>query len=354
MLKSKLTHYPLKFIRPAGTSRGIMLVKNSWIIALQDKNLEGFGEFSIIETLSPDWSLEYPKILKQIIQRINAGELIESLIQEYSHYPSIVFGLETALLDLQNGGKRELFNTNFFSGKQRIPINGLIWMNDAGTMLESIKEKLDLGFNCIKLKIGAIDFPRELELLQFIRKTFDSNTIEIRVDANGAFSFDRALEVLRDLAQLEIHSIEQPIRQGQIQEMAKLCSATPTPIALDEELIGIHEYSDKKQLLEQIRPQYIILKPSLHGGLKGSKEWIELAEELHIGWWITSALESNIGLNAIAQFASTFNTKMYQGLGTGSLYHNNISSPLTVEKGHIFYDQDKEWIIPSNVSLEFS
>lgn len=351
MLKAKITHYPLKFIKPAGTSRGVLHTKNSWILTLSDGRNEGYGEFSIIETLSPDWSTDYPKTLIEIAEQINKGIGIDDLIQKHKAKPSIVFGLETAQLDLKYGGQRMLFQTNFFSGKQQIPINGLIWMNDAATMKQSIEDKLQEGFDCIKLKIGAIDYEDELQLLKSIRDSFSENEIEIRVDANGAFSPAEAKIVLDDLHSLAIHSIEQPIKQGQIKEMAELCRSAATPIALDEELIGIHDKKNKTDLLDQIQPQYIILKPSLHGGIRGSREWIHLAEERNIGWWMTSALESNIGLNCISQFASSFASKMYQGLGTGSLYHNNIESPLTVEKGHIFYNPRKEWVIPSDISF---
>lgn len=349
MLKAKLTPYTLDFIKPAGTSRGIMLKKKSWILALSDGQNTGLGEFSIIESLSPDWSDEYENQLQHICTLINQSASIEELINQFSESSSIVFGLETAYFDLKNGGKRIIFDTPFYREQQAIPINGLIWMNDKVTMLKSIEEKLKLNFNCIKLKIGAIDYEDEMNLLQFIRNSFPKEVIEIRVDANGAFAPEYVKKVLYQLAKLDIHSIEQPIKPGQVQEMAALCENTPTPIALDEELIGIHDYHRKSELIEIIQPQYIILKPSLHGGIKGSTEWIEIADSKQVSWWMTSALESNIGLNAIAQLTSTFDNKLYQGLGTGALYHNNIESPLTVANGHIFYDSDKNWTIPEYI-----
>lgn len=349
MLKAKILPYTMRFIKPAGTSRGVMLEKNSWILSLEENGIYGLGEFSIIESLSPDWSEDYESALQNIENALNEGKEVKQLIEIYKEFPSIVFGLETAELDLRNGGKRMIFDTSFFHSKQQIPINGLIWMNDKETMLQSIEEKLKLNFNCIKLKIGAIDYADEIQLLRHIRNSFSKELIEIRVDANGAFDPEKAVKVLDELAELDIHSIEQPIKQGQMNEMAKLCESTPTPIALDEELIGIHTIQKKKELIGSIQPQYIILKPSLHGGLQGSREWIEIAEKQNISWWMTSALESNIGLNAIAQFASTFDNDMPQGLGTGSLYHNNIESPLTVKNGHIFTEASKKWIIPDHI-----
>jgi o-succinylbenzoate synthase len=353
MLKAKLFPLELKFIKPAGTSRGVMTIKKSWILSIKDieKDIYGFGEFSIIESLSPDWSENYISTLEEITNQIKNYDKLEELILEFKSFPSIIFGLETALSDLQNGGIRRIFDNSFYNSSLKTPINGLIWMNNKETMFQSIQDKLEDGFDCIKMKIGAIEYQDEIKLLEFIRSKFSKEKIEIRVDANGAFKPDDALQILADLNRLNIHSIEQPIKQGQIKEMAHLCSNTPTPIALDEELIGVNSKVDKIELLDRIQPQYIILKPSLHGGISGSTEWIELAEQRKIGWWMTSALESNIGLNAIAQFAASFNTKMPQGLGTGSLYHNNIDAPLTVKNGHIFYDKNKNWGIPKRFSF---
>lgn len=347
MLVAKIIPHHLDFIKPAGTSRGVMNIKKSWILSVFDpeRDIYGLGEFSIIESLSPDWDEDYEKLIHDIASRIESIDDFPALIIEYNEKPSIVFALETAFADLRNGGVRKIFDTKFFKGKERIPINGLIWMNNKETMLSSIREKLEMGFDCIKLKIGAIDYKDELELLKFIRSKFSKEEIEIRVDANGAFDFETAKGVLDDLNQLDIHSIEQPIKSNQLKEMAWLCKNGSTPIALDEELIS-NDFR-KKEIIKNILPQYIILKPSLHGGFSGSKEWIELAEKNGAKWWLTSALESNIGLNAIAQFASDLQTKMPQGLGTGSLYHNNIDSPLTVFNGHIFYNTNKDWNIPS-------
>ena len=252
-------------------------------------------------------------------------------LEDLAHYPSIRFGIETAILDLKTGGKQKLFDTPFTRGLEKIRINGLIWMGSSESMSQQIAEKLEAGFRCIKMKIGAIPWEEEFRLLAELRNNFSANDIEIRVDANGAYSPDDAPRILENLASLEVHSIEQPIKAGQWDAMAKLCQATPCPIALDEELIGIYQEEKQSELLDHIRPQYIILKPSLHGGISGTQQWISAAQALHIPWWITSALESNLGLNAIAQLASSYKLKLPQGLGTGSLYVKNIPSPLHLE-----------------------
>ena len=256
---------------------------------------------------------------------------------------SVPFGFETAFLDLENGGKRIIYKNDFSLNQKTIPINGLVWMGDKEFMNKQIKEKLKTGFSCIKMKIGAIDFNAEVELLKSIRNEFSSKEIELRVDANGAFNPKNALEKLKRLSALEIHSIEQPIKQGQIEEMADLCAKTPLPIALDEELIGVFTSEEKEKIITAINPQYIILKPSLIGGFAGSKEWIKLAEENKSGWWITSALESNIGLNAIAQFTYTLQNNLPQGLGTGGLFTNNFESPLEVKNGALQYNPILNW-----------
>jgi L-alanine-DL-glutamate epimerase-like enolase superfamily enzyme len=275
--------------------------------------------------------LSYEEKLKEVCENINY--FIEHL-SELEVFPSILFGIETALLGLKN--KMKLFDTPFTRGEVGMPINGLIWMGSKEFMLQQIEEKLNAGFSCLKMKIGAIDFENELDILSSIRKRFSASEIEFRVDANGAFHPNQALEKLEKLAKFELHSIEQPIKAGQREEMANLCAQTPLPIALDEELIGIVGVENKKRLLDTIKPQYIILKPSLHGGILGSKEWIQLACQQNIPWWMTSALESNVGLNCITQFASTFENALPQGLGTGGLYENNTPSKLQIEKGCIY------------------
>ena len=248
-------------------------------------------------------------------------------------YPSMLFGLETAKRQLDNGGGIDLFNTPFGRGEEGITINGLIWMGTFDEMFQRLEAKLKAGFHCVKLKIGAIDFEKELRLIQHIRQHFSRKEVELRVDANGGFTPDNAMQRLEALAKYDIHSIEQPIRQHQWKEMARLCKNSPLPIALDEELIGVNDLTEKNQLLDTIQPQYIILKPSLHGGISGTREWIKLAKERGIGSWITSALESNIGLNAIAQLTADIygpHITMAQGLGTGQLFSDNIPMPLEI------------------------
>jgi len=331
----------LNFKRPSGTSRGILKTKETWFIILNDNEKQGIGECGILRTLSVDDRPDYEEKLKWACQNIHLGVVV--LLKELYEFPSIQFGLEQAFLSLQSHTMFDLFPSEFTKGNQAIPINGLVWMGDKEFMKTQIKEKLATGFSCIKMKIGAIDFKTEMELLTSIRKEFSSNEIELRVDANGGFDPNNALEKLKRLSELEIHSIEQPIKQGQFEQMASLCEKTPLPIALDEELIGVFSVTKKQEILQTIQPQYIILKPSLVGGFKGSKEWIEKAESHNVGWWVTSALESNVGLNAIAQWTFTLNSNMPQGLGTGGLYTNNIESPLEIEKGSLKYNTSKKW-----------
>lgn len=319
------------FKRPSGTSRGILTEKKCWLLSVWNPTnpaIKGKGECSIIEGLSPDYENDeqYEAILEALV---NDPDL------DLSNYPSIKFGFESALLDLEHGGKRIYFDNDFAKGKHKIPINGLVWMGDEVFMQEQIAEKLTQGFKTIKMKIGAIDLETELKLLQSIRNNYSKDEITLRVDANGAFQPGEAISVLQRLSELDIHSIEQPIKPGQWNEMSKLCLNTPTPIALDEELIGINDPDQKVALLETIRPQFIILKPSLHGGISGAREWITLAENRSIPWWMTSALESNIGLKAIAQLTAEYDVSLPQGLGTGSLYTDNIPSNLVVENGFI-------------------
>ncbi|MEN8123940.1 MAG: o-succinylbenzoate synthase [Bacteroidota bacterium] len=345
-IKAIYKKYILKFKLPAGTSRGVLNTKETFFLKLINKNRSGIGECALFKGLSIDDTVDYEEKLQWLCDHIHLGK--EFLLKELVEYPSIQFGIEQAFLSLQSEDRFELFPSEFSRGKDAISINGLIWMGDKAFMLKQIREKLNSGFSVIKLKIGAIDFKTELELLKYIRKEFTPNEIEIRVDANGAFHPDQALEKLKRLSDFYLHSIEQPIRQSQWEEMAKLCMVTPLPIALDEELIGVFEIKEKIKMLQVIKPQYIILKPGLIGGFGGSEEWIKLAEENGVGWWITSALESNIGLNAIAQFTYTLQNKMPQGLGTGSLFTNNIASPLLVENGALHYkkySKDHSWDI---------
>ena len=341
-MKAYYKKFILNFKRPSGTSRGVLTEKETWFIILEDEaGRKGIGECGILRSLSIDDRPDYEDKLKWVCENIHLGEkaLWETLIE----FPSIQFGVEMAFRSLKGESPYLLFQSDFTSGEKNIPINGLVWMGNEEYMKQQIKEKLQQGFDCIKLKIGAIDFQKELDLLQFIRANFTPEQIEIRVDANGAFCANEALDKVTQLSEFKLHSIEQPIQKNQHDSMSVLCKSTPLPIALDEELIGVFTIEEKEALLLKIKPQYIILKPSLVGGFRGSKEWIDLADKYNIGWWVTSALESNIGLNAIAQWTYTLGNPMPQGLGTGALYTNNFESPLEVMNGHLMYNPEIEW-----------
>ena len=339
-MKATFEKYILNFKKPSGTSRGVMLEKETWFLIIEENGKKGIGECGLFRGLSYDDKLDYSDKLQWVCDNIHLGK--DTLWEKLREYPSIQFGVEQAFLSLKSDDPMILFPSAFTKGEESIPINGLVWMGNPEFMKEQIDEKMVQGFNCIKLKIGAIDFDKELELIRYIRSHFSPELMEIRVDANGGFDKSDTLDKLSQLSELKIHSIEQPIKQNQYDSMADLCKDTPLPIALDEELIGVINYNDKENLLQKIRPQYIILKPSLVGGFKGSEEWIEIAEKLNIGWWITSALESNIGLNAIAQWTSTLNNPMPQGLGTGGLFTNNFESNLFVQNGHLWFDSKKK------------
>lgn len=346
MLQARILKHTLEFKRPSGTSRGVLTTKDSWFITLFDSenpDLMGIGECSLIEGLSLDAIPSFEWMLHEIVSSIHLFQLHQPCFGlDLIRWPALAFGLEMARLDFLNGGIRQLYKNTFSSGTS-IPINGLIWMGDRNFMKAQIDEKIESGFDCIKLKIGAIDFEEELALLDYIRSHYSVSQIQLRVDANGAFSPEHALERLKQLAVFDLHSIEQPIQQGNWEAMGNLCRVTPLPIALDEELIGTFRKKEKRKMLETIRPQFIILKPSLHGGFIGCEEWIEIATDLGIKWWATSALESNLGLNAIAQWVSRYNSPMHQGLGTGALYTNNIDSPLVVSNGTLSHYTSKDW-----------
>ena len=336
MYQVKLSSRTLHFIQPAGTSRGVYTTRQSYYVTLSDDNVPGIvgiGECATLPDLSCDAMppKEYERILKGFCEDLcQSGKIDKEAMRPY---PSMLFGLETAKRQLDNGGGIDLFNTPFGRGEEGITINGLIWMGTFDEMFQRLEAKLKAGFHCVKLKIGAIDFEKELRLIQHIRQHFSRKEVELRVDANGGFTPDNAMQRLEALAKYDIHSIEQPIRQHQWKEMARLCKNSPLPIALDEELIGVNDLTEKNQLLDTIQPQYIILKPSLHGGISGTREWIKLAKERGIGSWITSALESNIGLNAIAQLTADIygpHITMAQGLGTGQLFSDNIPMPLEI------------------------
>ncbi|KAB1158212.1 o-succinylbenzoate synthase [Flavobacterium luteum] len=340
-MKATYHKYILNFKKPSGTSRGVILEKETWFILLEDKDKKGVGECGILRGLSIDDRPDYEKKLQWTCANIHLGKdkLWESLIE----FPSIQFGVEMAFQSLVSETPYLLFPSDFTNGSKSIPINGLVWMGDESFMKEQIQEKIADGFHCIKLKIGAIDFEKELQLLRFIRDYFTPDQVEIRVDANGAFDTINTLDKLSQLSEFKLHSIEQPIQKNNTDRMAELCEITPIPIALDEELIGVFSIQEKEELLQKIKPQYIILKPSFIGGFRGTQEWISLANKYQIGWWITSALESNIGLNAIAQWTFLQHNTMPQGLGTGALYTNNFDCPLEVSEGQLWYRMENDW-----------
>lgn len=353
-LKVDYHPYTLHFRFEAGTSRGTLTEKTSYIIRLVDDMnpaVAGYGECGPLVGLSYDDRPDFEAHLQQYCTEFNALDLelfswnipiiLNQLISP--QFPSILFGFETAMLDFLHGGKQLIRESDFTTGQRGLPINGLIWMGNPGFMRQQIQEKLASGYTTIKLKIGSLDFEQECELLAMIREQYTAEQITLRVDANGAFTPDEVMPKLERLATYQLHSIEQPIRAGQTDLMAELCRHTPVPIALDEELIGQMEYVHKFRLLKKIQPQFIILKPTLLGGLRHCDEWIELAGRLNIGWWLTSALESNIGLNAIAQYTAQFKHLIPQGLGTGQLYHNNFDSPLFISNGQLLYNPAQPW-----------
>lgn len=356
-VKCSIKAFALDFKFEAGTSRGILKEKVTYFIQItsdQYPGIIGIGEAGPLKGLSkddvPNFLKEAIKILK-LVKKMEFQSSQEVLLLQIDNmmlqkFPSIQFGLETALLDLIKGGRRKILDNSFYDTGSPLPINGLVWMGEKEFMERQIDQKIEQGYDCIKMKIGAINFDQECELLGKIRSRFSKDKISIRVDANGAFAPQDALGKLERLAKFEIHSIEQPIQPGLIVEMSELCKKSPIPIALDEELIGINGRENKLQLLESIRPHFLILKPTLLGGIVPTREWVALAQQTNTGWWMTSALESNIGLNAIAQLTSSLKGEMPQGLGTGQLYHNNVDSPLSISNGKIFYNTKLEWKLP--------
>ncbi len=328
--------YILKFHFPAGTSRGILTEKPTFFIKIfdeHDPSKFGIGECSVFPGLSPEADGNYGYKLVELLANIALGAETD-----LSGYSSIIFGLEQALRDFAGGCRHVYFPSEFTDGRGSIEINGLVWMGDYDEMIERIDEKVNKGFRCIKLKIGAIDWQKEVSMIEYIRKKYSDSTLQIRVDANGGFSMENALPRLKRLADLGVHSIEQPIAATEPELMAFLCQVSPLKIALDESLIGIYGKENKAELLNVVKPAYVILKPSLCGGFSGAEEWIKLAQERGIGWWVTSALESNVGLNALAQWTATLDTSIPQGLGTGGLFTNNFECPLRLEADQLHYD----------------
>ena len=341
-LSAEVYYHPLNFSFKAGTSRGVLTEKPSWFLKLSDGKKTGWGEVSLISGLSPEKTTEIQGLFSRYIPvwETEGTKIIDELPADK---PAFRFGWEQAIRDMESDEPFLLYDNDFYRGKEQIPVNGLIWMGTRKDMFDQVCRKVDEGFHCIKLKIGAMDFQEELTLLKEIRKTFSEKETELRVDANGAFSPDEATEKLKYLSEFFLHSIEQPVKPENRETLRYLSEEGAIPVALDESLIGINNRDEKRKLLEEVRPPYIILKPSLTGGFTGTSEWIELAENMNTGWWITSALESNIGLNAIAQFTNSFRPAMPQGLGTGRLFTNNIPSPLYIENGSLGYRQGKNF-----------
>lgn len=335
-MRLQFAPYVLKFKHPAGTSRGVMTEKLTAFLRIFDENnpeVFGIGEAAIFEGLSPEANDRYFYKVMELVANIRLGKPTD-----LSRFPSLQFGFEQAIRDFASGGQRLYFPSQFTAGLSSIEINGLIWMDDFDRMMQSINDKLQAGFKCIKLKIGAIDWRQEVNMIEYIRSRYDEKQVEIRVDANGAFTMDNALPRLKRLADLGVHSIEQPIPAGNPMLMRFLCDVSPLPIALDEELIGKFTPEDKARMLDEIQPKYIVIKPALTGGFSGAEEWIALAEERGIDWWITSALESNVGLNALAQWVATLAQTRPQGLGTGGLYTNNFDSPIVLNHDRLTYN----------------
>jgi o-succinylbenzoate synthase len=338
MFRLEIIKKRFDFVFPAGTSRGVLHDKHSWFLKLTDNErpgVTGWGECSPVWGLSPENETGLEKKLTELSQRIEQFDFF--LRTGLAEFPSIRFALETALIDFMHGGKQICFETPFTSGKTGIVINGLVWMNTPENALADARKKIESGFNCIKLKIGVYDWNEEEKIIQSLRNEFNAD-IEIRVDANGAFDFEQAKKVMERLAKYNVHSIEQPIKPGQIENIAKLSAEKSTPVALDEELIGKITPEQKNELLAAIKPSYIVIKPSLAGGFSATREWIDAAKKNNLAWWVTSMLETNLGLNAIAQYVATLNPVLPQGLGTGKIYSNNILSPLSVEKNKLYFN----------------
>jgi o-succinylbenzoate synthase len=343
-LKAEFIPYQLQFRKPGKTSRGVMTYRDIWILKVYEQaypELAGYGEVAPLPGLSIDTPKQIESALIDVCRNIESYN--ELIFGKLDHVPSVQFALEQALLDLKNNGDKILFPSKFTSGLELVKTNGLIWMGSPDYMIEQINEKIHGGFRCLKLKIGALDFEDEYRIIEQIRDVFGYQELEIRLDANGAYLPHEALEILESLAPFEIHSIEQPIKAGNWDEMADLCLSSPIAVALDEECIGAVTKEDKEEILDIINPGFIVLKPSLVGGFQQSEEWIELAEQRDISWWITSALESNLGLNAIAQWTFTKQNPIHQGLGTGQLFTNNFDSPLYLDTENLMYDPNKPW-----------
>jgi len=353
MFVASYIKHQLQFVKPAKTSRNTMQTHTVYYVVLSSKTERKsyWGEAAPLPGLSIDDVTQIENKLTECCTSVTNGYNFNML--DFSGFPSVQFAFETAFLAAQHQADFLLYDTPFYRNQQPIAINGLVWMNEKETMLQEALTKATQGFDTIKFKVGALDFDDECRLLEAFRKQYNAFNITIRLDANGAFLPADALEKLRELSRFDIHSIEQPIKPKQWDAMQELCAKTPIPIALDEELIGVDVKSDGQRLLQHIKPQHIILKPTLLGGLSNSEVWVKLAQQHNIGWWATSALESNIGLNAIAQWTATQHLQVPQGLGTGSLYTNNIPSPLVVSNGQLIYDERKGWELGEVLNLNY-
>ena len=338
-MTAHFSKHVLDFTFNAGTSRGVMKQRPTWFLTITDGKKTGIGECAPIEGLSIDLLDTFDAKLQWVCDNIDLGFAV--LYDALEAYPSIRTGLEMAFISLKGDHPHSLFLNPFSKGKAGIPINGLIWMDSADKMEAQIQKNIKAGYKCVKMKVGAINTAEEIAIIERIREKYEPWEMEIRLDANGAFSEDNVWDILDELVQLEIHSIEQPVKDKAL--LQKLCAESPVPIALDESLIGIHSMEDKEALIEEMLPDYIVIKPSLVGGFRAAEDWISLAEKNGIGWWVTSALESNVGLNAIAQWLGNYPLRIHQGLGTGQLYKNNIESPLQIKKGKLFYSRTKAW-----------
>ena len=355
MLHLRFSQRVLRFNFPARTSRGALAEHTVWYLHLahaDNPTIIGLGEAAPLAGLSPDYGPDFAGAVVLLCERVNAAQLSSLALAAVPAlvgpgWPALTFALETAVLDLANGGRRQLYNNAFSLGQATLPINGLVWMGDAGFMREQIQQKLAAGYSCLKLKIGSLDFATELAILAEIRAVAGPAQLTLRVDANGAFAPADAADKLARLAEFDLHSIEQPVAAGQTAVLAALCRATPLPIALDEELIGVTDPTRQAALLDEINPAYIVLKPTLLGGHAATRRWIALAEARGLGWWLTSALESNVGLNAVAQLTGEYDVQGFpQGLGTGQLYHNNVEAPLYVGSGMLRYAPNGAWEMP--------
>lgn len=340
-VQAKMVHYPLAFKKPSGTSRGVLTSKDSWLIYLTQGDRWGLGECSLIQDLSPDPMSGFVDQLRWVESHASMG--FETVYQQLSQYPSIRFGWEQAWQSLHAQNPMHLFPSSFTRGEVPININGLVWMGPIDQMRQEFSDKINQGFKAVKFKVGALDFASELNLIREVRALYPEDQVGIRLDANGGFPPHQALHYLEQLSPLGIHSIEQPVSPKYRKLLGELCAQSPIPIALDESLIGLEQPGERDELLDEVSPQYLILKPSLIGGFRSAQDWISRAEQRGIQWWVTSALESNIGLNAIAQWTFTQQSKLLQGLGTGGLFTNNIEGPLTVDHGRLWYDTNKEW-----------